>query len=263
MPYDLSPELQAYIPRFIQIESGGNPNARTGSYSGLLQMGPDEIAKYGGNGLEQGTRLLADRAGELARVLGRDPTPTELYLAHQQGMGGAQAHMANPDRPAWENMAGTGEGRRKGEGWAKQAIWGNVPDTLKANYPGGVDSLTSQQFMDLWKSKVERVPLNIGTASAMAKPLGAPAQPAMTQAGPSVPGSFQGLPAYGFTPQNAPAGISGGQSSPQMADFGQPPPQMGLMPPAMGAPRRPPDLTKLRALLAQGPQSRAFSFSRG
>ncbi len=272
MPFDLSPELQAYIPRFIQIESGGNPNARTGSYSGLLQMGPDEIAKYGGNGLEQGTRLLADRAGELARVLGRDPTPTELYLAHQQGMGGAQAHMANPDAPAWQNMAGTGEGRRKGEAWAKQAIWGNVPDTLKANYPGGVDSLTSQQFMDLWKSKVERTPLNIGTASAMPQsaPLAAPrpmnlgsavamAPPA---AAPSVPGSFQGLPAYGFTPQNAPTGISGGQSSPQMADMGQAMPQMGLMPPAMGAPRRPPDLTKLRALLAQGPQSRAFSFSR-
>ncbi len=265
MPYELSPELQAAIPRFIQIESGGNPNARTGSYSGLLQMGPDEIAKYGGNGLEQGTQLLTDRAEQLSKTLGRDPTPTELYLAHQQGMGGAQAHLTNPDAPAWQNMASTAEGRRKGDGWAKQAIWGNVPDTLKAQYPGGVDSLTSRQFVDLWKSKVERTPLNIGTAAAMpqmaqAAPLSAPQSPASA---PSVPGSFQGLPAYGFSPNNASAGISGAPSSPQMA---QAAPDMGLppqMPMPLGVPRRPPDLSKLRALLAaQGPQSRAFSFSQ-
>jgi hypothetical protein len=270
---ELSPELQAYIPRFIQIESGGNPNARTGSYSGLLQMGPDEIAKYGGNGLEQGTQLLADRAAELSKVLGREPTAGELYLAHQQGMGGAKAHLANPDAPAWQNMAGTAEGRRKGEGWAKQAIWGNVPDGMKANYPGGVDSLTSRQFVDLWKSKVERTPLNIGTAAAMPQsaPLGAPRAPLNLDnavaslspaSAPSVPGLSQGLPAYGFTPNNAPAGISGLPSSPQMA---QAPPEMAPLPQMavpLGAPRHPPDLTQLRALLARGPQSRAFSFSR-
>jgi hypothetical protein len=251
----LSPELEAYLPRFIQIESGGNPNARTGSYSGLLQMGPDEIAKYGGNGLEQGKQLLADRAAELSKALGRDPTPAELYLAHQQGMGGAQAHLANPDAPAWQNMAGTAEGRRKGEGWAKQAIWGNVPDTLKAQYPGGVDSLTSRQFMDLWRSKVERVPLQ----GAQAAPLGAPQQPT---AAPTVPVSFQGLPGYTPAQNNAPAGISGAQSSPQIAP--QPPDMAGIpqMAPVMGAPRRPPDLTQLKALLARSPQPRAFSFSR-
>ncbi len=250
---ELSPELQAYVPRFIQIESGGDPNARTGSYSGLLQMGPDEIAKYGGNGLEQGKQLLADRAAQLSQVLGRDPTPTELYLAHQQGMGGAQAHLSNPDAPAWQNMAGTAEGRQKGERWAKQAIWGNVPDTLKAQYQGGVDSLTSRQFVDLWRSKVERTP--------MAAPL---AGPAMTQASASVPVSSQTMPAYGWTPNNAPAGISGAQ--PQQAQAEMPPQgqmaEMAQMAPVMGAPRRPPDLTQLRALLARGPQSRAFSFSR-
>ncbi len=93
------------------------------------------------------------------------------------------------------------------------------------------------------------------TQVAQAAPLSAPQSPA---ASPSVPGSFQGLPAYGFSPNNAPAGISGAPSSPLQAPA---PPEMG-MPPVMGAPRRPPDLSKLRALLAQGPQSRAFSFSR-
>jgi hypothetical protein len=152
----LSPELQAYMPRFVQIESGGDPNAQTGSYSGLLQMSPSETAKYGGNGLEHGTQMYADRAAELKKNFGRDPSPTELYLANQQGMGGIQAHMSNPDAPAWQNMASTAEGRQKGQGWAKQAVWGNVPNDAKSQYPGGVDSLTSQQFMDLWHSKVER-----------------------------------------------------------------------------------------------------------
>src|SRR5512139_1071132 len=148
----LSSELMSYLPRFVQIESGGNPNASTGSYSGLLQMGPDEIRQYGGNGLEQGTALLADRAAQFQQSYGRQPTPTELYLMHQQGVGGAAAHMANPDAPAWQNMYGTAEGQKKGEAWAKRAIWGNVPDDVKTNYPGGVDSLTSRQFMDLWRS---------------------------------------------------------------------------------------------------------------
>lgn len=263
MPYELPPELQAYIPRFVQIESGGNPNARTGSYSGVLQMGPDEIAKYGGNGLEQGTQLLTDRAEQLSKVLGRDPTPTELYLAHQQGMGGAQAHLANPDAPAWQNMASTGEGRQKGERWAKQAIWGNVPDTMKAQFPGGVDSLTSRQFMDLWKSKVERTPMapQMAQNAPQAAPLSGPQPP---QGDPSVPGSFQGLPAYGFSPNNAPAGISGAASSPDPGMNPQMPQMAPQQMPPIGAPRRPPDPAQLRAILALAPGlSRGFSFLKG
>ncbi|HEV8606249.1 MAG TPA: hypothetical protein VGQ99_12825, partial [Tepidisphaeraceae bacterium] len=149
-------DLAAYIPRIIQIESGGNPNAQTGSYTGLLQMGPDERAKYGGDDLNAGLALLRDRATQFEKQFGRAPTPTEFYLAHQQGMGGIANHMANPDVPAWQNMASTGEGRQKGENWAKQAIWGNVPTDVRAQFPGGVDNLTSRQFMDLWRAKVER-----------------------------------------------------------------------------------------------------------
>jgi hypothetical protein len=143
------------IPAMVQIESGGNPNSRTGKYSGLLQMGPDEIAKYGDNSLESGTRLLEDRAAELSRKLGREPTGAEVYLAHQQGLGGALAHMQNPNQPAWQSMLSTAEGQQKGEGWAKQAIWGNVPSDVRSQY-GSVDNISSGQFADLWRQKLER-----------------------------------------------------------------------------------------------------------
>jgi hypothetical protein len=163
-------DWHSFIPRFVQIESGGNPNAVTGSYRGVLQMGPDEIARYGGSGLAEGTRLLEDRANALARQLGRQPTPTEVYMAHQQGPAGVLAHLSNPDAPAWENMYSTGEGQRRGANWAKRAIWGNVPDDLKPQYgltpgasgfakdvaSGALDNLSSNQFVNgIWARKVE------------------------------------------------------------------------------------------------------------
>ena len=154
---ELHPDLERYIPRFVQIESGGNPNARTGKYTGLLQMGPDEIRKYGGKSLKHGRAMLADRAIAFQQNYGRQPSATELYLMHQQGESGLAAHMRNPDAPAWQNMASTAEarGKRNGETWARRAIWGNVPHYLKKQY-SSVDNMTSAQFMDLWNRKIER-----------------------------------------------------------------------------------------------------------
>ncbi len=92
MANTLSPDLERYLPAYVNIESGGNPNARTGSYSGLLQMGPDEIKRYGGSDIEHGTQMLADRAAEFEAKHGRQPSGGELYMVHQQGAGGAAAH---------------------------------------------------------------------------------------------------------------------------------------------------------------------------
>jgi hypothetical protein len=52
-------------------------------------------------------------------------------------------------------MYSTAEGRSKGPDWAKRAIWGNVPDDVKAKY-GSVDNLTSREFSQLWADKVGR-----------------------------------------------------------------------------------------------------------
>lgn len=187
MAKTFSPEVEAAINQaaaqhgvspqrlrtFITIESGGNPTVRTGSYVGLGQLSPAEFAKHGGgdilnpadNASALASKLKAE-SSDLGRKLGREPTDAEIYMVHQQGVGGAAAHAGNPDAPAWQNMAGTGEGRAKGEAWAKQAIWGNVPDDVKRQY-GSVENMTSRQFTEMWGSKVA----GFG---------GAPAQPAQS-----------------------------------------------------------------------------------
>jgi soluble lytic murein transglycosylase-like protein len=151
----------ALLRGVVRIESGGNPAAAKGSYKGLGQLSDDQFQKYGGgdifnarDNLRATARKLADEAGEFQQTYGRLPTAAEMYLTHQQGAGGFAAHIANPDRPAWQNMLSTKEGQQKGEGWAKAAIWGNVPDQDKARF-GSVDNITSGQFMRMWERKVD------------------------------------------------------------------------------------------------------------
>lgn len=173
----LSPQIEAAIERtarargidpatlraFVMIESGGRPDVTTGSYRGLLQLSPQQFREHGGQGdiydqqanLDAGAGKLSAMTQRFQQRNGRPPSSAELYMMHQQGEGGAAAHSANPSAPAWQNMASTAEGRQKGEEWAKRAIWGNVPDDVKARY-GSVDNLTSADFMKLWEGKVAR-----------------------------------------------------------------------------------------------------------
>ncbi|MDH2400457.1 hypothetical protein QCM77_10980 [Bradyrhizobium sp. SSUT18] len=151
----------ALLRGVIRIESSGNPTAVKGSYKGLGQLSDDQFQKYGGgdifnarDNLRATARKLANEAGEFEQRYGRLPTPAEMYLTHQQGVGGFAAHTANPDRPAWQNMLSTKEGQQKGEGWAKAAIWGNIPDRDKQQF-GSVENVTSRQFTQLWERKVD------------------------------------------------------------------------------------------------------------
>ena len=50
----------------------------------------------------------------------------------------------------------TSEGQEKGEAWPRKAIWGNVPWDLKNKIKGGVNALTSGQFIALWTERVNR-----------------------------------------------------------------------------------------------------------
>ena len=175
--YGVSPED---LFAFARIESSGDPNARTGSYHGLFQLSNNEFDRYGGgdiynpvdNANAAALKLKAESA-DFERKYGRAPEPWELYMTHQQGEGGFQAHMRNPEGLAWENMASTAEGRQKGPAWAKAAIWGNVPKDARARY-GSVDNMTSADFLDLWKGKVDRFRQPGAVASANT---GAPAEP--------------------------------------------------------------------------------------
>lgn len=148
---------------FAKIESGGNPRVRTGSYKGLFQLSDSEFRKYGGRGdiydpaenARAAANKLAAESATFQKKYGRAPTAADLYMIHQQGEGGAANHWANPDKPAWMNMYATGEGRKKGANWARQAIWGNVPTDMRRKF-GSVDNITSRQFLDMWGQKVER-----------------------------------------------------------------------------------------------------------
>jgi len=151
-----------YAQRTFQIESGGNPNAPTGSYRGLGQFSSALEARYGINDSNRNdpatqARALSSENGEnhdaLTRVLGHEPTPSDYYLAHQQGIGGAIAHLSQPNLPAWQNMYGTVEGREKGQAWAKQAIWGNMTPSMRAQFPGGVETVTSGDFVRMWAQR--------------------------------------------------------------------------------------------------------------
>lgn len=159
------------LASFARIESGGKPGAQTGSYKGLFQLSSTEFRKAGGEGnifdpaanADAAAAKLKAESDQFQQKYGRPPAPIDLYMIHQQGEAGYDAHMAAPDAPAWQNMASTGEGRAKGARWAKQAIWGNIPDDVKAQFPGGVDSVTSADFVKVWQDKLDHFGAQGGT----------------------------------------------------------------------------------------------------
>jgi hypothetical protein len=148
---------------FARIESGYNPKAKTGSYKCLFQLSNWEFAKYWQGNIYDirdcsiaAARKFATEAAEFEKDIGREATAAELYCIHQQGYQGCAFHHAAPQQLAWKNMYLTSEGQEKGEKWARKAIWGNVPSDIKNKIKGGVNALTSGQFIALWAERVER-----------------------------------------------------------------------------------------------------------
>jgi len=150
------------LTRAVQIESGGNPTARTGSYKGLLQLSDSEFNQYKprpdasiwnpADNLEAGAAKMRAEGDQFAHNFGRQPTGFDAYMIHQQGLAGYSSHLANPNAPAWQNMAATAEGQQKGAGWAKAAIWGNIPTQYKAGFDN-VDNVTSRDFVEMWRQR--------------------------------------------------------------------------------------------------------------
>lgn len=92
-----------------QIESGGRANASNpnSSAGGLYQFIDSTAKQYGlkdkfdpYQSADAAARLMRDNYNGLSQVLGRAPTTGELYLAHQQGLGGAKRLLSNPNAPA-------------------------------------------------------------------------------------------------------------------------------------------------------------------
>jgi hypothetical protein len=148
---------------FAKIESDYNPRAKTGSYKCLFQLSDSEFTKYWQGDIYDirdcsiaAARKFATEAAEFEKDVGRKATAAELYCIHQQGYHGCAFHYAAPHQLAWKNMYLTSEGQEKGEKWARKAIWGNVPSDLKNKIKGGVEALTSGQFIALWTERVTR-----------------------------------------------------------------------------------------------------------
>ncbi len=97
-----------YLTALQQLESGGNPNpylrSPTGA-TGKYQFLPSTFRQFNPTGdinnpADQDAAIQSFTAAnqdQLRQGLGRDPTPAELYLAHQQGAGGALKLLQNPD----------------------------------------------------------------------------------------------------------------------------------------------------------------------
>lgn len=122
-----------------QIESGGDVNAKNpnSSAGGAFQFIDSTAAQYGlrnrydpAEASDAAARLLRDNASTLARALGRAPTTAELYLAHQQGAGGATSLLTRPGARAADIVGA---------------------DAVRLN--GGHADMTAGEFAGLWLRK--------------------------------------------------------------------------------------------------------------
>lgn len=132
---------EGFLGRTAQIESGGDPSARNprSSAGGLFQQIDSNARDYGVadrfdpvQSTDGAVRFALDNQRLLRRVLGREPTGGELYLAHQQGGGGASRLLRDPSASAVSVV-----GR----------------DAVRLN--GGRLDMTAGEFANLWIAKYE------------------------------------------------------------------------------------------------------------
>lgn len=133
--------------RIAYLESKLDPNAKNpnSSASGLFQFLSSTWGQYG-NGrspfdveaaADAGVRLIRDNRTILRRGLGREPTAGEIYMAHQQGAGGALRFLKNPNTPAHQIVG-------------SEAIALNLP----ADRKGEAMTITAGDFAQLWAQKL-------------------------------------------------------------------------------------------------------------
>lgn len=138
--YNVDPAAMSVI---AQIESGGNVNAKNpnSSAGGPFQFIDSTAKQYGlkdrfdpVQASDAAARLTRDNAAVLTKALGRAPTAGELYLAHQQGSGGASKLLSNPNARAVDIV-----GR----------------DAVRLN--GGDENMTALSFANKWINKADRL----------------------------------------------------------------------------------------------------------
>lgn len=135
------------------IETGGSFNERAknpgSSASGLFQFMKGTRGKYGLDGntvfdarknSEAGAKMLNENRAYFKKRFGREPSAGELYLMHQQGIGGGTALMASPNALAVDVLTRAHKGNRK-----------RAEEIIRKN--GGRMDMTAGQFADKWIGK--------------------------------------------------------------------------------------------------------------
>lgn len=130
-----------YLARIRSIESADGRNTfnpKSGA-AGDFQFIPSTARQYGlknpydlSESADAAARFTRDNMQYLQNKLGRTPTAGELYLAHQQGAGGAYKLLSNPDTPAGQLVGN------------KAIAWN-----------GGDPNAPAMQFANKWVSKFD------------------------------------------------------------------------------------------------------------
>lgn len=135
-----------YIQRLAEIESGwkgdaANPKSSAKGYFQFINSTGKEYGLVGDDFDHRGTfdkelpavqKFTEKNKAFLAEALGREPSPGEMYLAHQQGAGGAVRLLANPKGRAVETVGA---------------------DAIRLN--GGSEEMTNEEFANQWIKKFE------------------------------------------------------------------------------------------------------------
>ena len=134
-----------------KLESGFDPNAKNpnSSASGLFQFIKGTAQQYGlqnpfsaTESADAGARLTRDGTRALANALGRAPTVGEVYLAHQQGIGGAKALLTRAGESALAVLTDVYNGAQD-----------RAAEAIRLN--GGNTNMTAGEFAQKWTQKAE------------------------------------------------------------------------------------------------------------
>lgn len=135
----------SYLQRTHQLENPNNtPGENSAGADGPFQFTRKTAGQYGlllneRNNFEKSAdaaaRLAADNRSSLNNSLGRPPTDAELYLAHQQGAGGAATLLRNPNVRA-----------------------GSLVGDAAIRQNGGDPNAPALQFTSMWAAKYAGAP---------------------------------------------------------------------------------------------------------
>jgi hypothetical protein len=166
--YGVDPQ---YLKALAQVESSYDPSEKAGSgAAGLFQFMPKTAKAYDLKdpydykaAAEAAARFTIDNQMSLTKRLGREPTPQELYMAHQQGATGAGKILSKPNANAIQTL-----------GYQKVAQ--NVPrlkGESEAAFRARIQSMSVSDFSNLWGAKLEQAYSYVG-APLTAQPVTPP-----------------------------------------------------------------------------------------